>query len=128
MPHLAMDVDAEVDNDIDEDNLNIDHDDVEIDANVDTDHDDDVLLYFCSNNNILGMAEFASCALVVEELDVVSSDEPTSFVEAKHSPSWMKAMMEEMTSIKENGTWSLVDPPPGRKLIEGKVGVQGETE
>jgi hypothetical protein len=26
-------------------------------------------------------------------------------------------MMEEMESIKENGTWSLVDLPPGRKPI-----------
>jgi hypothetical protein len=26
-------------------------------------------------------------------------------------------MMEEMDSIKENGTWSLVDLPPGRKPI-----------
>jgi hypothetical protein len=26
-------------------------------------------------------------------------------------------MMEEMDSIKENGTWSLIDLPPGRKPI-----------
>jgi hypothetical protein len=26
-------------------------------------------------------------------------------------------MMEEMDSIEENGTWSLVDLPPGRKPI-----------
>jgi hypothetical protein len=35
--------------------------------------------------------------------------------------------MEEMDSIEENGTWSLIDLPPGRKLIGGEVGVQGET-
>jgi hypothetical protein len=48
---------------------------------------------------------------------VVSFDEPTSFAEAEHSPSWRKVMMEEMDSIEENGTWSLVDLPPGRKPI-----------
>jgi hypothetical protein len=41
---------------------------------------------------------------VVEELHVVSSDEPTSFTEADYSPSWRKAMMEEMMSIKENNS------------------------
>jgi hypothetical protein len=29
-------------------------------------------------------------------------------------------MVEEMTSIEENNTWSLVDLPPGRKPIEEK--------
>jgi hypothetical protein len=48
---------------------------------------------------------------------MVSSDEPTSFTEAERSPSWRKAMMEEMDSIEENDTWSLVDLPPGRKPI-----------
>jgi hypothetical protein len=47
----------------------------------------------------------------------VSSDEPASFAEAEHSLSWRKAMMEEMDSIEESGTWSLVDLPPGRKPI-----------
>jgi hypothetical protein len=28
--------------------------------------------------------------------------------------------MEEMDSIKENGTWSLIDLPPGHKPIEVK--------
>jgi hypothetical protein len=47
----------------------------------------------------------------------VSSDKPASFGEAEHSLSWRKAMMEEMDSIEENDTWSLVDLPPGRKPI-----------
>jgi hypothetical protein len=59
---------------------------------------------------------------VVEELHVVSSDEPTSFTEADYSPSWRKAMMEEMMSIKENNSWSLVDLPPGCKSIRVKRG------
>jgi hypothetical protein len=58
---------------------------------------------------------------VVEELHVVSSDEPTSFTEADYSPSWRKAMME-MMSIKENNSWSLVDLPPSPKSIRVKRG------
>jgi hypothetical protein len=51
---------------------------------------------------------------------VANSDEPTSFAEVERNPSWRKAMMEEMDSIEENGTWSLVDLPPGRKPIKVK--------
>jgi hypothetical protein len=68
----------------------------------------------------------ASIALVFEELHLVSSDKPATFTEAERSLSWRKAMMEEMNSIEENGTWILVDLPPGRKPIGGEVGVQGE--
>jgi hypothetical protein len=39
------------------------------------------------------------------------------FHEAECNPSWRRAMMEEMMPIEENDTWSLVDLPPGRKLI-----------
>jgi hypothetical protein len=96
--------DAEVDDDVDDENL-------------DADHDDDAPLCFCSMSNILVMPEFTPRALVVEELHVVSSDEPSSFAEAERNPSWRKAMMEEMDSIEENGTWSLIDLPHGRKPI-----------
>jgi hypothetical protein len=37
-------------------------------------------------------------------LHVVSSDELTSFNEVERSPSWRMVMMEEMTSIEENGS------------------------
>jgi hypothetical protein len=105
--------DAEVDDDID-------------DENMDADHDDGIPLCFRSMSDILVMPRFAPRALVAEEVYVVSSDEPTSFIEAERSPSWRKAMMEEMGSIEKNGTWSLVDLSPGRKPIRGEVGVQGE--
>jgi hypothetical protein len=96
--------DTEVDDDIDDENL-------------DADHDDDAPLCFCSMSDILTTLGFAPRARVAEELHVVSSDELASFIEDEHNPSWRKAMMEEMDSIKENDTWSLVDLPPGRKLI-----------
>jgi hypothetical protein len=96
--------DVEVDDDVDDENL-------------DVDHDDDALLHFRSMSDILVMPGFALRALVAEELHVVSSDEPASFTEVERSLSWRKVMMEEMDSIEENGTWSLVNLPPGRKPI-----------
>jgi hypothetical protein len=54
---------------------------------------------------------------VTEELHVLSSNESASFTEAKYNPSSRKAMMGEMDSIKEIGTWSLIDLPPGRKRL-----------
>jgi hypothetical protein len=45
---------------------------------------------------------FALSILVVEELYVVSLDEPASFAKVECSPSWRKVMMEEMISIEEN--------------------------
>jgi hypothetical protein len=47
---------------------------------------------------------FRDMGCYTEELHVLSSDEPASFIEAKHNPSWRKAMMLEMDSIEENGT------------------------
>jgi hypothetical protein len=90
---------------------------VEDDENLDAGHDDDAPLHFRSMSDILATPGFTPRALVAEELHVVSSNEPASFTEAEHSSSWRKVMMEEMDSIEDNGTWSLVDLPPGRKLI-----------
>jgi hypothetical protein len=87
------------------------------DENLDANHDDDAPLRFRSMSNIPVTPGFVPRAPVAEELHVVSSDEPPSFTEAEHNLSWRKVMMEEMDSIKENGTWSLVDLQPGRKLI-----------
>jgi hypothetical protein len=91
-------------------------DDVD-DENLDANHDDDAQLRFRSMSDILKTLGFAPRALVVEELHVVSSDEPTSFTEAEHNLSWKKVMMEEIVSIEENGTWSLANLSPGRKPI-----------
>jgi hypothetical protein len=52
--------------------------------NLDADHDP---LRFHSMSDILVTFEFTPRALVVEELHVVSSNEPTSFIEAERSPS-----------------------------------------
>jgi hypothetical protein len=103
-PLPARDGDMEVDDDVDDENLDANHNDV-------------APLRFRGMSDILATLRFAPRALVAEELHVVSSDEPASFTEAEHNPSWRKAMMEEMDSIEENGTWSLIDLPPDRKPI-----------
>jgi hypothetical protein len=53
-----------------------------------------------------------------EGLLLVSEDgEPRSFAEAEHDPAWQAAMREEMDSIEQNGTWSLVELPHGHRPI-----------
>jgi hypothetical protein len=99
--------DVEVDDDVDDENL-------------DADHDDDAPLRFRNMSDILVMPRFTLHALVSEKLHVVSSDKPAYFAEAEHSLSWRKVMMEVIDCIEENDTWSLIDLPPGRKLIGAK--------
>jgi predicted transcriptional regulator len=57
-------------------------DDVD-DENLDADHDDNALLRFCSMSDIFATLGFTSRALVAEELHVVSSAKPGSFTEAE---------------------------------------------
>lgn len=47
-------------------------------------------------------------------------EEPTTFREAMESPEknfWICAMEDEMKSHDKNGTWTLVETPPNRKII-----------
>jgi hypothetical protein len=74
------------------------------DENLDANHDDGAPLHFCSMSDILMTPGFAPRALVAEELHMVSFDEPTSFAKAEHILRWRKATMEEMDSIEENDT------------------------
>ena len=43
--------------------------------------------------------------------------EPTSYKQASQDHRWIQAMNDEITALKENNTWSLVDLPPGKKPI-----------
>ena len=52
-----------------------------------------------------------------------SEDEPLTYSEAmngKESHKWKQATDDEMQSLHENKTWTLVDLPPGRKAIGSK--------
>ncbi|GKA88835.1 retrotransposon protein, putative, ty1-copia subclass [Tanacetum coccineum] len=57
---------------------------------------------------------------IAEEED---THEPITFQEAINScekDEWVRAIEEEMSSLKKNHTWELVDQPPGRKLVSCK--------
>ncbi|GJX57272.1 retrotransposon protein, putative, ty1-copia subclass [Tanacetum coccineum] len=53
----------------------------------------------------------------------VSLSRPSGSREAINSSEkdeWVRAMKEEMSSLKKNHTWELVDQPPGQKLVSCK--------
>jgi hypothetical protein len=52
-----------------------------------------------------------------EEMCAVIGDEPATAEEALKTEEWRAAMMEELGSIKENKTWSLVNLARGQKAI-----------
>ncbi|WVZ62952.1 hypothetical protein U9M48_012640 [Paspalum notatum var. saurae] len=52
-----------------------------------------------------------------DELHFSSAEEPPSFAAAEQDKSWRQAMLEEMSSIQENQTWELVDPPANCRPI-----------
>ncbi|GKF30699.1 retrovirus-related pol polyprotein from transposon TNT 1-94, partial [Tanacetum coccineum] len=57
---------------------------------------------------------------IAEEED---THEPITFQEVINSSEkheWVRAMKEEISSLKKNNTWELVDQPPGQKLISYK--------
>jgi hypothetical protein len=69
--------------------------------------------------NVLGPASTPGHAEreLTEELLAAIGDEPASAEEAKGVKEWRMAMLEEMVSIEENKTWTLVDPPKGQRAI-----------
>ncbi|GJW24820.1 retrovirus-related pol polyprotein from transposon TNT 1-94, partial [Tanacetum coccineum] len=67
----------------------------------------------------LATYEFA----IAEEED---THEPITFQEAINSSEkdeWVRVMEEEMSSLKKNHTWELVDQPPGQKLRHTSIRV-----
>jgi hypothetical protein len=44
-------------------------------------------------------------------------EEPRTLKEANGDPSWVAAMEEELSSIRDNRTWSLVELPRGHHAI-----------
>ncbi|GJR24430.1 retrovirus-related pol polyprotein from transposon TNT 1-94 [Tanacetum coccineum] len=70
-----------------------------------------------SGSKVDDMAAYAFA--IAEEED---THEPITFQEAINSSEkdeWVRAMEEDMTSLKKNHTWELVDQPPGQKLRAG---------
>ena len=66
--------------------------------------------------------EFEELAMVSEISEAEGLD-PSSLADAKRHPDWLdweKAIQEELTLLKETGTWVLVDPPPGANIVGSK--------
>jgi hypothetical protein len=89
---------------------------------LDADHDEDAPLRFCRIDNVLGPAAMPGLAMraLQQELHAVSAEEPGSLEEAAGDPSWRAAMVEELCSIEENGTWEVADLSAGHKVIDLK--------
>lgn len=59
------------------------------------------------------------------QADVIDEVEPRTFqegivVKSTHKQKWMKAMDEEIDSLKKNKTWELVPKPKAQKIIGSK--------
>ena len=61
------------------------------------------------------LQELGLAATVTNTLD--NEGEPQGFAEATKSEAWMDSIREELSSLINNQTWTLVDLPPGRKAI-----------
>jgi hypothetical protein len=64
---------------------------------------------------MLRLQELGLAATLTNNLD--NHGEPQGFAEANKSESWMDSKREKLSSLINNQTWSLVDLPPGRKLV-----------
>ncbi|CAH9096007.1 unnamed protein product, partial [Cuscuta epithymum] len=51
---------------------------------------------------------------------ITSHDEPKRFSQAILVPIWREAMQREIRALEENGTWTLVPLPPGKKVVDSK--------
>lgn len=65
-----------------------------------------------------GIVDLISYALMVAE--DVNGGKPTSYkkaVRSKQKSEWLTTIKEEITSLKKNDTWVLVDKPANKKLV-----------
>ncbi|GJW14106.1 retrotransposon protein, putative, ty1-copia subclass [Tanacetum coccineum] len=70
-----------------------------------------------------GSKEYDMAAYAFTIAEEEDTHEPITFQEAINSSEkdeWVRAMEEEMSSLKKNHTWELVDQPPGQKLVSCK--------
>jgi hypothetical protein len=85
---------------------------------LDANHDDAPRRFYMLEN-ILGPSSPPGLAdrEITKELLAAINEEPCSADEALRVEEWCEAILEEMTSIEENKTWSLVELPRGHYAI-----------
>jgi hypothetical protein len=86
---------------------------------LDNEHDKEAPLRFRKVDNLLGGADPPGPVehALIDELLLATEDEPWNFDEARGEECRRKAMLEEMGSIEENGTWFLTGLPAGHRPI-----------
>lgn len=50
----------------------------------------------------------------------LSQDEPKTYYQTAKHDHWRKAMMDEVRSFEEKGTWTLQELPAGKRAIDSK--------
>jgi hypothetical protein len=80
---------------------------------------EDAPLRFRRVDDVLGPTPVPGLAnrWLMGELLAAISNEPSSVDDALRHRQWKQAMVEELESIEENRTWSLVDLPKGQRPI-----------
>ena len=58
--------------------------------------------------------------LIYDNLSLLITEEPCSYAEVVKEEVWRSAMVEEISAIERNKTWTLVKAPPGIKPIRVK--------
>jgi hypothetical protein len=81
--------------------------------NLDADHDEDVPLRCRNLSEIICPGTPPRQEAKGVQLLMAAGEEPRSFKQAEQDSSWRRAMLDEINSIEENHTWSLVDLPGG---------------
>jgi hypothetical protein len=91
----------------------------QVEEMLDADDDVNAAHRFRTISNIFGAAP--NTGMVAQEVAMqeclADTEEPATFEEAQARECWRLAMIDEITSIEANGTWELVDPPPGQRPI-----------
>ncbi|KAL8161786.1 hypothetical protein V2J09_013275 [Rumex salicifolius] len=83
---------------------------------------DDYIVYHVEKEDPVGKIpdEFILYFMEQEIYEGITKDDPTSIIEARESPNslnWIKAIQDEMKSMKENDVWDLVELSKGAKPI-----------
>ena len=53
-------------------------------------------------------------------VSVLQAPEPSTFTLAQQYPEWVLAVEQELTTLEQNGTWTLTDLPPEKKALTSK--------